>query len=340
MKILSTAEVAEKLNITVDRVHALIRKGRISATKVSGVYIILEEDLKKVSIRGTSKPGKDVTHNAIQRYWDTNLRGLLALDYKAVERDWARTRGQQFFGGLVIESRENRLIKKGEPVSINGKKVKAIEATPYRLGTGFAGRLILAQLLLTGLEPKAVDVIGLVAEADQGLVDALMGFLPRDIIKRVKFEVRGESYGSPYSKLNKFERERIEVYSDKLKRVMSKQHGKSKSLLLLNHVVFTDSASKGHPIQGILLPESNFTNVEELNSLKGYPGKVILLHAIPKRLNLSSAGRALASGLLIRSCYELEEDQVESVILCTSGDTLIEPILEKHFPFVKVNTSD
>jgi len=59
MKILSTTEVAEKLNISAIRVRQLIREKRIPAQKVGRDYIIREEDLKYVEDRQTGRPPKE-----------------------------------------------------------------------------------------------------------------------------------------------------------------------------------------------------------------------------------------------------------------------------------------
>lgn len=58
--VISTASAAERLGITRQRVLQLIEKGRLPATKFSGVYMIREEDLKLVKNRAPGRPRKKV----------------------------------------------------------------------------------------------------------------------------------------------------------------------------------------------------------------------------------------------------------------------------------------
>jgi len=58
MKILSTSEAAEKLNISAIRIRQLIRDKRLPAQKVGRDYVIREEDLKSVEIRRNGRPKK------------------------------------------------------------------------------------------------------------------------------------------------------------------------------------------------------------------------------------------------------------------------------------------
>ena len=55
MKLLSTAEVATKLGVTIGRVQQLIWEERLPAQRVGRTYIIREADLKLVEGR---KPGR------------------------------------------------------------------------------------------------------------------------------------------------------------------------------------------------------------------------------------------------------------------------------------------
>lgn len=58
MKILSTNEAAEKLNISAIRVRQLIQKERLPAQKVGRDYVIMESDLELVKHRPTGRPSK------------------------------------------------------------------------------------------------------------------------------------------------------------------------------------------------------------------------------------------------------------------------------------------
>lgn len=61
MSLLTTADVAERLGVTVPRVHALIRVGRLPAEKMGRDYFIKEEDLKLVENRKPGRPPKQAT---------------------------------------------------------------------------------------------------------------------------------------------------------------------------------------------------------------------------------------------------------------------------------------
>ncbi len=58
MKVLTTREVAERLNVSVRRVHQFIEQGRLPATKLGRDYIIQEKDLRLVAVRTNGRPPK------------------------------------------------------------------------------------------------------------------------------------------------------------------------------------------------------------------------------------------------------------------------------------------
>jgi excisionase family DNA binding protein len=62
MSLLTTNEVAEKLGVTLSRVHALIRGGRLPAEKMGRDYFIKEEDLDLVKNRKAGRPPKAKTN--------------------------------------------------------------------------------------------------------------------------------------------------------------------------------------------------------------------------------------------------------------------------------------
>jgi excisionase family DNA binding protein len=61
MKLLTTKEVAERLGVSVRRVHALIQDGRLPAQKFGRDYQIDEKDLKRVAERKPGRPRKAAT---------------------------------------------------------------------------------------------------------------------------------------------------------------------------------------------------------------------------------------------------------------------------------------
>ena len=60
MKLLSTNEASEKLNLSAIRVRQLIYSGRLPANKVGRDYVINEKDLSLVAVRTTGRPKKEV----------------------------------------------------------------------------------------------------------------------------------------------------------------------------------------------------------------------------------------------------------------------------------------
>ena len=58
MQLLTTKEVADKLGVSVRRVHALIHAARLPAEKMGRDYFIKEKDLRLVQDR---KPGRPPT---------------------------------------------------------------------------------------------------------------------------------------------------------------------------------------------------------------------------------------------------------------------------------------
>ena len=58
MKLLSVRDVADKLGVTVWRVHQLIKDGRLPAEKLGSQYVIKEKDLGLVSNRTPGRPPK------------------------------------------------------------------------------------------------------------------------------------------------------------------------------------------------------------------------------------------------------------------------------------------
>lgn len=62
-KLLSVAEVAEKLGVTRARVNQLINNNRISAQRIGRSFAIREEDLGLVKDRKTGRPKKENPKN-------------------------------------------------------------------------------------------------------------------------------------------------------------------------------------------------------------------------------------------------------------------------------------
>jgi excisionase family DNA binding protein len=74
VKLLSTAEAAERLGVHVTRVHALIKAERLPAQKVGRDYVIQEEDLKLVADRKPGRPSKTGNKKASKKKGSTKTR--------------------------------------------------------------------------------------------------------------------------------------------------------------------------------------------------------------------------------------------------------------------------
>lgn len=66
MKMLTTKEAGERLGVTVQRIHALLRDGRLPAEKFGRDYLIKESDLKLVENRKPGRPPKQASKNRTQ----------------------------------------------------------------------------------------------------------------------------------------------------------------------------------------------------------------------------------------------------------------------------------
>jgi excisionase family DNA binding protein len=58
VKLITTKEAAKELGVTVRRVQALIKAGRLRAQKMGRDWIIRRRDLDKVKVRKPGRPAK------------------------------------------------------------------------------------------------------------------------------------------------------------------------------------------------------------------------------------------------------------------------------------------
>jgi excisionase family DNA binding protein len=58
MAILTAAQAAERLGVSVRRVQQLVKEGRLPAEQFGGAWMIKEEDLKLVENRKVGRPPK------------------------------------------------------------------------------------------------------------------------------------------------------------------------------------------------------------------------------------------------------------------------------------------
>jgi len=67
MSLLTTKQTAERLSVSVRRVHQLIEEGRLPAEKMGRDYLINEEDLKLVEGRKVGRPRKVQSEKATKQ---------------------------------------------------------------------------------------------------------------------------------------------------------------------------------------------------------------------------------------------------------------------------------
>jgi excisionase family DNA binding protein len=65
--VITTSEAAAALGVSVDRVQALIRAGRLPATRFGKAYVINEKDLALVKDRKPGRPKKGNTPGLTSR---------------------------------------------------------------------------------------------------------------------------------------------------------------------------------------------------------------------------------------------------------------------------------
>ena len=73
MKIISTAEAAQRLNVSPSRVRKMIEAKRLQATKVGNVWLIGPKDLEAVKDR-TRGVLRVATRNFLSPFSDTRLK--------------------------------------------------------------------------------------------------------------------------------------------------------------------------------------------------------------------------------------------------------------------------
>lgn len=67
MNMLTTKEAAERLGVSVPRVHALIAAGRLPAERFGRAYVIKESDLKLVEDRRPGRPPQKIAKGGKKR---------------------------------------------------------------------------------------------------------------------------------------------------------------------------------------------------------------------------------------------------------------------------------
>jgi len=109
MKLITTNDAAERLGVAVQRIHALIRDGRLSAERLSRDYVIREEDLAFVVDR---KPGRPKTHF-----------GIFTPDYYTVTASprWAALTKDERDTKLLAEI-ERRNVELNDPRALPGTR--------------------------------------------------------------------------------------------------------------------------------------------------------------------------------------------------------------------------
>ena len=65
MRLISSAEAAERLGVHITRVQVLIREGRLPAQRIGRTYVVNEDDLKLVEDRRPGRPKKQAAKTGL-----------------------------------------------------------------------------------------------------------------------------------------------------------------------------------------------------------------------------------------------------------------------------------
>jgi excisionase family DNA binding protein len=68
MKLLTTAQVAERLGVHRTRVNVLIQEGRLPAQRFGRAYLVQEKDLQLVSNRPVGRPPKEAKGHGSKKH--------------------------------------------------------------------------------------------------------------------------------------------------------------------------------------------------------------------------------------------------------------------------------
>ncbi len=89
MALMTTKDAAERLEVSVRRVHQFIEEGRLPAEKMGRDFLIKEEDLKLVEDRKTGRPPKspaDTTAKLNKAFREASEANQQASEKKAANK--------------------------------------------------------------------------------------------------------------------------------------------------------------------------------------------------------------------------------------------------------------
>jgi excisionase family DNA binding protein len=139
MKMLTTNEVAERLGVTVQRVHQFIKDARLPAQKMGRDYIINEDDLKGLEDRQTGRPAKAKSEGQSKPKADA-VKQERAAKEKAISR-WENDGGavpSKKRGALPATPKFGTIETQTKTTRKLSKSVK--QAADMEMGSGKKGR--------------------------------------------------------------------------------------------------------------------------------------------------------------------------------------------------------
>jgi excisionase family DNA binding protein len=313
MKMLTTAEVAALLGITVSRVQSLIWEGRLPAQKRGRDFFIREVDVALVADRAPGRKRKEGVAELVKRV-GLEFDGLLVPNCVLLDRDRPQTRARQVADGVVLEGERTATWPAASRPSLREEQVVILDASPHRLGTALLTRAFFHLRLALQQSPAAARAVAVCGSVDDFLWSNL-----GEIFAGVYLKIIPE-LGSSIEPVPTTDRERLQHYHTKF---LGGRHRLIENYVLKNRS--RDSARQtAHAV--LVLGEGGYPTVRKDLPLRGRD--VVVLHSTTRRLNTAVIGRALLSDRVIRK--EQGPRSLSSVILCQETDTALESLLQPY----------
>jgi len=114
-----------------------------------------------------------------EEYWK-QVGGTLIEEFLAVKR--TPTNGQRLIDAVIIKNGENRRVKRGEKISLEGKDIICVQTEARRLGMYLMGQAIFSPKLLKKFKPKSIKSVALVNKNDSVLGPMLEQFPNLEVV--------------------------------------------------------------------------------------------------------------------------------------------------------------
>lgn len=100
-----------------------------------------------------------------RRYWDTQVAGLLVEEFPLIAS--VDGGGRRCVDALILPSREKRIARRGEKVSLGGERVVLVQTKAGRLGMSLMGQTLFSvRLFLERFKPASVLSVALCSKDD------------------------------------------------------------------------------------------------------------------------------------------------------------------------------